>query len=214
MVYEEEQMRSRVQALIHREGITQITFANRIERQQSNVSQILTGQRHIPRSFVAEILKAFPKVRKNWLLFGDGPMYEGDESLSDVLHQDTRPRLPKSVSGGHLTDYYDGEKRYLCQEQDIVTQFQDYDFSMILKNHFMSPKYDRGDELFFKKVTILEWGNDYLLDTFEGPKFKKVYDAGECFRCVSYDTEEYPEFLVPKNMVYGYYRLVGVLRIL
>lgn len=214
MVYEEEQMRSRVQALIHREGITQITFANRIERQQSNVSQILTGQRHIPRSFVAEILKAFPKVRKNWLLFGDGQMYEGDESLSDVLHQDTRPRLPKSVSGGHLTDYYDGEKRYLCQEQDIVTQFQDYDFSMILKNHFMSPKYDRGDELFFKKVTILEWGNDYLLDTFEGPKFKKVYDAGECFRCVSYDTEEYPEFLVPKNMVYGYYRLVGVLRIL
>lgn len=214
MVYEEDQMRERVHELMHREGVSQITFAKMIGRQQSNVSQILTGQRHIPRSFASEIMNAFPKVRKDWLVLGEGTMYDGEEKLREVLHQDTRPRLPKSLSGGHITDYYDGEKRYLCQEQDIVKQFSDYDFSMILKTHIMSPKYDRGDELFFRKETIIEWGNDYLLDTSEGPKFKKIYDAGDCLRCVSYDTEEYPEFLVPKNMVYGYYRLIGVLRIL
>lgn len=207
-------MRERIKLLIHREGISQREFANRIGRQPSNVSMILTGERNIPRSLSADIIKAFPDVRKDWLIFGEGPMCEGDELLSDVLVQDTRPRLPKSLSGGHITDYFDGEKRVLCQEQDIVKQFSDYDFSMILKNHVMSPKYDRGDELFFKKVTIIEWGNDYLLDTFEGPKFKKVYDADDNYRCVSYDAEEYPEFLVPKNMVFGYYRLIGVLRIL
>lgn len=214
MVYEEEQMRERIQLLIHRESISQREFANRLNRQPSNVSQILNGERHIPRGLATDIIQAFPRVRKDWLIFGDGTMYDGEEKLSDILHQDTRPRLPKSLSGGHITDYYDGDNRVLCQEQDIVKQFSDYDFSIILKNHVMSPKYDRGDELFFKKVTIIEWGNDYLLDTFEGPKFKKVYDAGDSYRCVSYDAEEYPEFLVPKNMVYGYYKLIGVLRIL
>lgn len=214
MVYDEEQMCKRVQTLMHREGVSQLEFANKIGRQQSNVSQILNGQRHVPREFASQIMKAFPRVRRDWLIFGEGTMYEGEVTLLDVLEEDTKPRLPKSMSGGHLTDYYDGEKRVLCQEQDIVKQFSDYDFSMILKNRHMSPKYERGDELFFKKVTIIEWGNDYLLDTFEGPKFKKVYDADDCFRCVSYNKEEFPEFLVPKNMVFGYYRLIGVLRIL
>jgi phage repressor protein C with HTH and peptisase S24 domain len=128
---------------------------------------------------------------------------------------ETRPRLPKSMSGGHLTDYYDGgEKRNLCQEKQVITQFSDYDFTLILKNNRMSPKYDRGDEIAFKKSTIIEWGNDYLLDTAEGPKFKKIYDEQDSVRCVSYNKEEYPDFIVPKNLIYGYYRCVGVLRIL
>ena len=78
----------------------------------------------------------------------------------------------------------------------------------------MSPKYERGDELFFKKSTIVEWGNDYLIDTSEGAKFKKILPDGEGIRCVSYNKEEFPEFIMPKNMIFGYYRLVGVLRIL
>ena len=61
----------------------------------------------------------------------------------------------------------------MCQEKPIITQFVDYDFSLILKNNRMSPKYDRGDELFFRKSEIIEWGNDYLIDTAEGAKFKK-----------------------------------------
>lgn len=214
MVYEEEQMRERVQALMHREGVSQLEFANMIGRLQSNVSQILNGQRHIPREFASQILKAFPNVRKDWLVFGEGSMYDGEVSLKDVLSEDTKPRLPKSISGGHLTDYFDGSKRYMCQEQDIVKQFSDYDFSMILKDRHMSPKYERGDELFFKKVTIIEWGKDHILDTFEGPKFAKVYDSEDSYICASYDMNEFPDYLVPKNMVFGYYRLVGVLRIL
>lgn len=214
MVYDEDQMRERIKLLIHREGISQREFSNRIGRQPSNVSMILTGERNIPRSLSADIIKAFPQVRKDWLIFGEGTMCEGEVTLSEVLVQDTRPRLPKSMSGGHLTDYYDGDKRVLCQEHDIVKQFSDYDFSMILKDTHMSPKYERGDELFFKKVTIIEWGKDYILDSFEGPKFAKVYDSEDSFVCASYNTGEYPDFLVPKNMVFGYYKLIGVLRIL
>lgn len=214
MIYEEEQMRQRINTLIHRLGMNQREFANKIGRLPSNISLILSGDRHIPRALGNEIVKAFPNVRRDWLLFGEGDMYEGEASTEYKIPVDTRPRLPKAMSDGHLEDYYMGSKRIKCQEKPIITQFADYDFSLILKNNRMSPKYERGDELFFKKSTIVEWGNDYLIDTSEGAKFKKILPDGEGIRCVSYNKEEFPEFIMPKNMIFGYYRLVGVLRIL
>ena len=214
MIYEEEQMRQRINTLIHRLGMNQREFAKKIGRLPSNISLILSGDRHIPRALGNEIINAFPNVRRDWLLFGEGDMYEGEASTEYKIPVDTRPRLPKAMSDGHLEDYYMGIKRIKCQEKPIITQFADYDFSLILKNNRMSPKYERGDELFFKKSTIVEWGNDYLIDTSEGAKFKKILPDGEGIRCVSYNKEEFPEFIMPKNMIFGYYRLVGVLRIL
>ena len=175
-----------------------------------------------PSTEIVQKFCSLLNVNEDWVLTGSGEIYESDQNTMHKVawkkHMEalpTRPRMPKNTSEGHLEDYYGrGKKRMLCQEKPIITQFVDYDFSLIVKNNRMTPKYDRGDELFFKKVTIVEWGNDYLLDTYEGPKFKKVYDAEDCFRCVSYNKEEFPEFLVPKNMVFGFYRLIGVLRIL
>ena len=161
-------------------------------------------------------------VNEEWIKTGDGEIYDSDQGLMNRAalkkHMEalpTRPRLPKNTSDGHIEDYYGkGKKRILCQEKPVITQFVDYDFSLILKNNRMTPKYDRGDELFFRKSEIIEWGNDYLLDTAEGAKFKKIKDEGDVVRCVSYNKEEYPDFIVPKKLIYGYYRLVGVLRIL
>ena len=208
---EENLLRERIQQIIHKENLSPRAFAIAIGKQPSNIYTILSGERGIPKGFTAAILTTFKNIRHEWLLFGEGPMYEGEEQQETPL--DTRPRLPKAMSGGHLEDYYNGEKRSLCQEKPVITTFPEYDFSLVLKNNRMSPKYERGDELFFKKCMITEWGNDILLDTADGPKFKKVYDEGNCVKCVSYNKEEYPEFVVPKNLIYGYYRCVGVQRV-
>ena len=219
MIYEENQMRERIHKLMYREGITQREFAKRIGRIPSNVSLILNGERNIPRNFINDVLKAFPEIRRDWLVFGEGMMYEHEENKVYDNPTDTRPRLPKNISCGPLDEYYKGEKRKLCQEKQIITQFSEYDFSIILKNDRMLPTYRPSDELFFKESDIYEWGNDYLLDTKEGPKFKKVYpykdeDGKEFIKCVSYNKDKYPDFIIPKDMVIGHYRLVGVLRIL
>lgn len=210
--YEENQMRERILNLIHTLGISQRAFALKIKRQPTNVATTLTGARHFPRGFCSDIMAAFPNVNKDWLYFGDGMMFVDQEKIE--MPKETKPRLPKSGTGGHLPDFFEGEKRALCQEKPIIKQFSEYDFSLILKNNRMSPRYDRGDELFFKKATIIEWGNDYLLDTPEGPKFKKIFDDGDSVKCISYNKEEYPEFHIAKNMILGYYKCVGVLRIL
>ena len=146
-------------------------------------------------------------------MLGDGKMFDEDEDTTPILPLNTRPRLPLSGTGGHMEDYYLGEKRALCQEKPIITRWSDYDFTLVMKNNRMSPKYERGDELGFKKSTIIEWGNDYLIDTTEGPKIKRIYDEGESVRCSSYNKTEFPDFLVPKKLIIGYYRIVGSIRI-
>lgn len=216
--FEDNQMRERIIKLIHREGLSQREFANKIGRRPPNLSKILTGELKVPRNLANEILNAYPELGRDWLMFGEGSMYN-EKNDAVVQSISTRPRLPKNISGGDIEEYYKGSKRSKCQEKPIITQFSDYDFSIILKNDRMLPTYRPSDELFFKASEIYEWGNDYLLDTKEGPKFKKVYPhtnnkGQECFRCVSYNKEKYPDFIIPRDIVLGHYRLVGVLRIL
>ena len=219
MVHEEDEIRERIQKIMHLEGLSQSNFASMIGRGQPNVSDILRGKIKITRTFTNCILKAFPDVRKEWLMFGEGSIYEHEDSQTNNFPTDTKPRLPRTLTEGHLQDYFEGKKRNLCQEKPIITQFPDYDFSLFLKTDRMAPNYRRGDELFFKKTAIKEWGSCYLLDTSEGPKFKKIYEdkdenGNPVIRCVSYDRENYPDFTIPKELIYGYYKCVGALRIL
>ena len=207
--------------------MSQRAFAEKAGINPTNLNQIMLGNRKVPNSLPPKIANAFPETRLDWLLYGEGEMYAKDQLLADTQalqnHMNllpTKPRLPKFMSDAHLEEYYSGKKRVLCQERPIIAQFSDYDFSLILKNNRMSPKYERGDELFFKLAKFPEWGNDFLLDTDDGAKFKRIYQAkdpktGEdCIRCVSYNKEEFPDFLIPEKYVHNYYRCVGVLRIL
>lgn len=214
MVHKDDQIRERILKLINRENLTQLKFAAKIGRQQSNVSQVMNGKRDLPKGYIADIIEAFPNLNKDWLIFGEGSMYLGEPEGEILLSTDTRPRLPKTMAEGDIEAYLQGPKRALCQEKQVVTQFADYEFTLILKNDRMSPKYQRGDELAFRKSGIVEWGNDYLLDTTEGPKFKKVFQTETGVRCVSYNKKEYPDFEIPKDKIFGYYKCVGVIRVL
>jgi len=209
---EDDLLRERILKLMLKEGLTNRKFAIILNRNPSNLSQIFKGKRHIPRKMLNEIVETFPKVRKEWLLFGEGDMYFRDEKTEDYQYN-TKPRLPKTIYEGHLDDYIKGSKRSLCQEIPIVTQFPNYDFTYLLKDDTMNPKYERDDELAFKGVRFIEWGNDYLLDTEDGPLFKKIYEEDDCIRCVSYKREDYPDILIPKKIIIGYFKCVGLLRL-
>lgn len=223
--------RERIKRLIETEGLSQKAFAEKVGVNPTNLNQIMLGNRAVTKSLPPKISAAFPEVRLEWILYGEGEMYVKDQHLVDkrslrehMSMLPTKPRLPKNVSEGHVEDYYKGKKRELCTERPIIYNLVDYDFSLILKSNRMSPKYERGDELFFKETNIVkddldpEWGEEFLLDTENGLRFKRIYPATdkhgrECIRCVSYNKEEYPDFLVLRKSVYGIYRFVGSLRI-
>lgn len=216
MIYEQDQIRERILKLMHRESLSQLDFSAKIGKSQPNVSDTMRGKRPLSKTFIDAVSAAFPKLSMDWLIFGEGGMFKGEEAPKEDSSLETRPRLPKTFAEGNIEAFLKGTNRFLCQEKEIVKQFPNYEFTLILKNNRMSPKYERGDELAFRKTSIVEWGNDYLLDTAEGPKFKKIFndEAHGSVRCVSYNKKEYPEFSVRKDLIYGYYKCVGVLRVL
>ena len=132
----------------------------------------------------------------------------------DVIKLPTKPRLPVSASAGSLSQYSQGVLLEQCEQMPIIRNFPDYDYTMFIKGNSMEPKYESGDEIAIKKAEfVIEWGKDYVLDTEDGVIFKKIYDEGANIRCVSYNHDEYPDFLVPKEIIFGFYKFVGLVRV-
>ena len=137
-----------------------------------------------------------------------------DVETEDVVKLPTKPRLPVSAAAGTLAEYSQGVLLEQCEQMPIIRNFPDYDYTMFIKGNSMEPKYESGDEIAIKKAEfVIEWGKDYVLDTEDGVIFKKIYDEGANIRCVSYNHEEYPDFLVPKEIIYGFYKFVGLVRV-
>lgn len=140
------------------------------------------------------------------------PVWES--KTADVVKLPTRPRLPVSAAAGSLSQYNQGVLLEQCEQVPVIRNFPDYDYTMFIKGNSMEPKYESGDEIAIKKAEfVIEWGKDYVLDTEDGIIFKKIYEDGDNIRCVSYNHDEYPDFLVPKGIIYGYYKFVGMVRV-
>lgn len=170
----------------------------------------------------SKILAGCEGVSAEWLLTGEGPMIRtttlpADEGIGIVEKtadcKNLRPRIPFSVAAGSLAVVSEGVMPSDCEYLPVIRQFPNYDFTMIVKGNSMTPAYEGGDEIAVRKVTeYIEWGKTYVLDTQDGAVLKRVYDDGDRIRCVSYNSEEYPDFYVDKESINGYYKVVGLIR--
>lgn len=126
----------------------------------------------------------------------------------------SKPRIPTMAMAGFLSDYVEGVRKEDCEFLPIIQRFPSYDFTMFVKGNSMEPKYEGGDEIACKRVyDVIEWGKTYVLDTTDGAVMKRIYDAGDKIRCVSYNNQEYPDFFIEKENVRGFYKVVGLIRI-
>lgn len=199
------------------------SIAKRMNRRYNGISSAMNGDnKYLTQKFTKSFCAVYGNViSAEWIWSGDGTMLNNNKDefkptmkrLPSDLDDKTRPRLPVTAAAGHLSEYIDGVMMYECEQMPIIRRFPNYDFTIIIRGNSMEPKYEGGDEIALRKSTILEWGKDYVLDTEAGVVFKKIYDAGENIRCVSYNNDEYPDFLVPKSAIYGYYKFVGLIRI-
>lgn len=229
----ESKVRERIDKLIQVEGLSQTEFAKKIGVNSANLNQVILGKRHVQKNLPSKIVAAFPEVRIEWILYGEGEMYKGDQNFANtkalrehVNKLPTRPRLPRTLDEGHIEDYFgEGKKRELCKERPRWPFFPEYDFSLMLKSERMYPRYLPGDELFFKKVEFPEWGSAYLVDCDGGPKFKIIYpdkmtiekDGKEvevdAIRFEAWDVNRFPSFCFPRSIVHGFYKCVGSIRV-
>lgn len=163
-----------------------------------------------------QLQSLYPSVNMKWLLSGDGEMFTNKpntEPTTKATEEETRPRIPLTVAAGVLSGSSDGVLLYECEQVPIIKAFPPYEYTMIIKGDSMEPKYEGGDEIAIRRVQgMIEWGRPYVLNTRDGVVLKRLYDAGDKFRCVSYNPE-YPDFEVLKSDVFGVYKVVGLIRI-
>lgn len=187
-------------------------FATKAGLDPSGFSKMLKGQLTITKKTLKRIAETYG-LNLDWLLYGKGDAKAEDFQEVSSLICETRPRIPMTVAAGSLCGFADSVKSCDCEQIPLVKAFPRYDYTIIIKGDSMEPKFQSGDEIAIGKVNdVIEWGKTYVLDTRDGAIIKRLYDAGEKYRCVSYN-KEYPDFEVNKIDIFAVYRVVGLLRI-
>lgn len=74
-------MEDRLLRLLDTEQLSSSKFADVIGVQRSSVSHILSGRNKPSFDFLQKTLKAFPHLNADWLILGEGKMYETADRL-------------------------------------------------------------------------------------------------------------------------------------
>lgn len=169
---------------------------------------------------IEKILLAFPEVRRDWLLFGEGEMLNTDAPVVEQRKQESEenegkliPLLPLSAEGGSL-DGFDNLGVSLPDCEVIYSPIKDADMAITVSGKSMEPDYPEGCRVVVKRINhalFIEWGREYVLDTINGIVLKTLEpsDDPNFIRCTSLnpDQRRYAPFEIPKESVRGVYRV-------
>ena len=106
-------MIERINLLLKAKNITARQFAEEIGIQPSGMSHILSGRNNPSLDFVMKVIKRWPEVNINWLMFGNGEMYDGLSSQS-AQREPVQTKEPKQSTVASVTEQ--------AQEFDLFTQ--------------------------------------------------------------------------------------------
>lgn len=89
-------MVTRILQILKEENLTASQFADVIDVQRSSMSHILSGRNNPSLDFVHKILKAFPKISTDWLMFGTGTMYNQKDETAPNLNVNAPIEAPNT----------------------------------------------------------------------------------------------------------------------
>lgn len=206
-------------------GMSQIEAANALGVQQAAVSNQLNG-RPFGKNSAAKWNKAFG-FRVNWLLTGEGPMFddEGSSTLREfhpledhpeLNHEDDIPVIPARLFRAPEINIYE----YVMNSPNVerlppVPHFQKHDLFATCPGDAMAPRICRGYLLALRRMpidsTIIN-GEIYVIDTVsQGMFLRRIIDNGEGLTFISENHTDFPEFLLPYDEIINIFRVVGVL---
>ncbi len=88
-------MLDRINKILEEKQMSTTQFADFINIQRPTMSHIISGRNNPSLDIVTKILKSFPDINSDWLMFGEGKMYKNQGSINDGLKKES---AEKSVS--------------------------------------------------------------------------------------------------------------------
>ena len=83
-------MISRILLILKTQDLSSSQFADEISVQRSSISHILSGRNNPSLEFVTKILKRYPDINSEWILFGKGSMYKESIGKKEVQNSNIK----------------------------------------------------------------------------------------------------------------------------
>lgn len=81
----------RLEKILEYYGISATAFAEKMDFNRSTISHLLSGRNKPSLEFVMKLLKEFPEVEMNWLLYGKGSFPSTLENSKEKEEQKLKP---------------------------------------------------------------------------------------------------------------------------
>lgn len=224
----------RIIQILDLKGITKYKFSKDL-----NVSNgFLDKSREITTDKYANILEYLPDVNPDWLLTGEGEMLKtkkeemtnnlnvsknvsqnvGKQNVQNPLTKIGVPLIPIDAMAGFGT----GAVQVMDYDTQtyIVPEFTELnvDFMIRVKGSSMYPKYNSGDLVACKKLSMrdifFQWNKVYVLDTEQGAIIKRI-KKGEDQEHILLISENvnYDPFELHISKIFAIALVVGVIRL-
>ena len=218
-------IKDRIKQFADNKGIPIYKFESTAGLSNGYVNGIRKG---IGSEKLSDILRAFPELNRDWLLFGEGEMLRKDVPTAVSVSEDTPPPqlIPAPPGKGipliplpAMAGFLKGATSINPNEIEwyFVPAFKDCTFLIRVKGDSMAPRYLSGDIVACREVqdtgTFFQWGKTYVLDTDQGVVIKRVRPSEKenHILCVS-DNPEYDPFDVPIAGIYHLAIVRGLIR--
>ncbi len=204
-------------------GMSQMDAARELGVQQAAVSNQLNG-RPFGKNSAAKWNRAFG-FRVNWLITGEGAMFDDDihdlthvdiEDHPELNHDNDIPVIPARLFRAPEINIYE----YVVNSTSVdrlppVPHFQKHDLFATCPGDAMAPRICRGYLIALRRMpkdaTIVN-GEVYVVDTMTNGMFlRKIVDTGEGLRFIAENQKEFPDFELPYSEIINVFRVVGVL---
>lgn len=204
-------------------GMSQIEAAKILDVQQAAVSNQLNG-RPFGKNSAAKWNKAFG-FRINWLLTGEGPMFDKNseqakeyniEDHPELNHDDDIPVVPARLFRAPEIDIYE----YVINSTTVeklppVPHFQKHELFATCPGDAMAPRICRGYLLALRRMpedTPIINGEIYVVDTKTlGMFLRRIVDNGDTVTFIAENQTDFPDFELPHTDITNIFRVVGVL---
>lgn len=206
-------------------GYSQQQIADILDVHQTNVSALFLGKRPFGKNVAKKWHNAFG-FRINWLMTGEGPMFDTDiaESTNDTPTppapselDELIPIVPRDVAMMPNTSIWE----YMQTSTDInaqpkVHQFPRYDFYFQCVTDAMRPEIYAGDLLGIRRLepgAPLINGETYVFDTKSAGMQIRMLEEKEDGYLATAHNDRYKDTFFPRSEVLSIFTIVGLVRV-
>lgn len=206
-------------------GYSQQQIADILDVHQTNVSALFLGKRPFGKNVAKKWHNAFG-FRINWLMTGEGPMFDTDiaESPTDTPTppapselDELIPIVPRDVAMMPNTSIWE----YMQTSTDVnaqpkVHQFPRYDFYFQCVTDAMRPEIYAGDLLGIRKLeptAPLINGETYVFDTKSAGMQIRMLEEKEDGYLATAHNDRYKDTFFPRSEVLSIFTIVGLVRV-